>query len=143
MLYGRQRLGTDLLEMSPRPGCRPASARCAICRGASAHDAVDVRLQRLEISADELGVGADGAVMQLVTRCASADEFIERFARFTSETDVVVPALPDVKVGTAGRFVIRLNDQSEIMAGRCEVTEVKPLATAPGAPARALMRLRL
>jgi hypothetical protein len=81
--------------------------------------------------------------MQLVTRCASADEFIERFARFTSETDVVVPALPDVQVGTTGRFVIRLHDQSEIMAGRCEVTEVKPLATAPGAPARALMRLRL
>ena len=97
-------------------------------------------------------MGIDGAVIQLATRCASADEFVERFARFASETDVVVPAVADVSVGTAGRFEIRLKDQSVIMAGRCEVTEVLPMADAPDAPgapaapprpARALMRLRL
>ena len=94
-------------------------------------------------------MSVDGAVIQLATRCASADEFVERFARFASETDVVVPALAHVNVGTSGRFEIRLKDQSVIMAGRCEVTEVLPMADAPGAPAapprpsRALMRLRL
>jgi len=91
-------------------------------------------------------VGADGAVLQLVTRCESADDFVERFARFTTESDVVVPALAHATVGTTGRFIIRLKDQSVIMAGRCEVSEVMPLASAPGAPAksaRALMRMRL
>jgi len=91
-------------------------------------------------------VGADGAVIQLVTRCESEDEFIERFARFATPTDVVVPALPHVTAGTSGRFVIRLKDQSTIMAGRCEVSEVVPMAAPPGAPpqsGRSLMRLRL
>ena len=91
-------------------------------------------------------MGADGAVIQLVTRCESADEFIERFARFTTVTNLVVPALPHVSVGTTGRFVIRLRDQSAIMAGRCEVSEVLPMAATPDAPARparVLMRLRL
>jgi len=91
-------------------------------------------------------VGADGAVIQLVTRCESEDEFIERFARFATPTDVVVPALPHVAAGASGRFVIRLKDQSTIMAGRCEVSEVVPMAAPPGAPpqsGRSLMRLRL
>ena len=91
-------------------------------------------------------MGADGAVLQLVTRCESEDDFVERFARFTTESDVVVPALPHASVGTTGRFVIRLKDQSVVMSGRCEVSEVLPMAGAPGAPvrsARALMRLRL
>ena len=92
-------------------------------------------------------VGSDGAVIQLVTRCSSEQEFIDRFARFTSETDVVVPALPHVSVGTAGQFVIRLKDHSVVMQGRCEVTEIRSVAVESGGasapPARALMRLRL
>jgi hypothetical protein len=89
-------------------------------------------------------VGADDAVIQLVTRCSSAEEFIERFARFTTETDVVVPALPHVSVGVEGPFVICLKDRSVVMKGRCEVTEIRPLAAAPGgAPRPPLMRLRL
>jgi hypothetical protein len=93
-------------------------------------------------------VGADGAVIQLVTRCSSEEEFVERFARFTTENDVVVPALPHVTVGTSGQFVIRLKDQSVMMKGRCEVTEIRSVPVVPGgaAPApgtRALMRLRL
>jgi hypothetical protein len=91
-------------------------------------------------------VGADGAVIQLVTRCESEDEFIERFARFATPTDVVVPALPHVTAGASGRFVIHLKDQTTVMAGRCEVSVVVPMAAAPGAPqqsGRALMRLRL
>ena len=88
-------------------------------------------------------VGADGAVIQLATKCASADEFVERFARFATQTDVVVPAVPNAGVGTAGRFTIRLKDQAVIMSGRCEVSEVTSVAGPPGGPARSLMRLRL
>ena len=92
-------------------------------------------------------VGAEGAVIEFVTRCSSAEEFIERFSRFTTETEVVVPASPHVSVGTAGHFVICLKDGSVMMKGRCEVTEIRPLAVAPGerpaAPGVSLMRLRL
>jgi hypothetical protein len=88
-------------------------------------------------------VAADGAVIQLVTRCGSAEEFIERFARFTTETDVVVPALPHVQVGTSGGFIIALKDRSVMMRGQCEVTEIRQVAGAGGAPGAALMRLRL
>ena len=89
----------------------------------------------------------DGAVIRLVTRCASAEEFIERFARFTTETDIVVPALPRCSPGTDGHFEICLKDRSVMMQGRCEVTEIQPIAAAPGAATpsslSALMRLRL
>jgi hypothetical protein len=92
-------------------------------------------------------VGTAGDVIQLVTRCDSADEFIERFARYTTATDVVVPALPNLTVGTAGPFVICLKDRSIILKGRCEVAEIRPAGIAAGAasaPARpALMRLHL
>jgi hypothetical protein len=91
-------------------------------------------------------MGAD-AVIQLVTRCGSAQEFIERFARFTTATHVIVPALPKVSVGTAGPFVIRLKDQTVMMQGRCEVTEIRPVPVPPGGAAahvpQALMSLRL
>ncbi len=92
-------------------------------------------------------LGADGAVIELVTRCSSAEEFIERFARFTTETEVIVPASPHVSVGAAGHFAICLKDRSVMMRGRCEVTELRSVAVAPGgrpaAPGVALMRLRL
>jgi hypothetical protein len=81
----------------------------------------------------------DAAVIQLVTRCDSAEEFIERFARFTTETDVVVPALPHMSVGMGGPFAICLRDRSVIMKGRCEITEIRPA----GAGVPALMRLRV
>jgi hypothetical protein len=85
--------------------------------------------------------------MRLVTRCSSAEEFIERFARFATETDIVVPALPDVSAGTERPFSVLLKDGSVVMKGRCEVTEVRPVAVAPGAAPTpsgyALMRLRL
>lgn len=92
-------------------------------------------------------VEANGAVIRLVTRCTSAEEFIERFARFTTETDIVVPALPHVRAGTSGHFVICLKDRSVMMEGRCEVTEIRPVTIAPaaGTPSSltALMHLRL
>jgi hypothetical protein len=88
-----------------------------------------------------------GGVIQLVTRCASAEEFIERFARYTTATDVVVPALPNLTVGTAGPFVICLKDRSIILKGRCEVTEIRRAAVVAGATSAAagpaLMRLHL
>ena len=90
---------------------------------------------------------ADGAVIRLVTRCASAEEFIERFARYTTTTDIVVPALAHVSAGTGGHFVICLKDRSVMMQGRCEVTEIQPVAVVPGAATTssltALMHLRL
>jgi hypothetical protein len=96
---------------------------------------------------DRVVVEAEGAVIRLVTRCTSAAEFIERFARFTTETDIVVPALPHVSAGTDGHFVICLKDRSVMMQGRCEVTEIQPVTAAPGAATpsslTALMHLRL
>jgi hypothetical protein len=104
-------------------------------------------LRRRRRGSDRTAVDvADDAVIQLMTRCASVDEFIERFARFTTETDVIVPAVPDVSVGTKGHFVIRLSDRSEVMKGQCEVTEIRPVNVAggaAGAAGRTLMRLRL
>ncbi len=89
----------------------------------------------------------EGAVIELVTRCGSVEEFIERFARFATETDIIVPALPHVAVGSERHFVIGLKDGTVVMKGRCAVTEVLPLGSAPGAaptpPGPALMRLHL
>ena len=87
-------------------------------------------------------MAAERTVIQLGTRCASTEEFIERFARFTTETDVVVPALPHLRVGSEGPFVIRLKDRTVVMKGRGEVTEIRQIAGAAG-PAGALMRLHL
>jgi hypothetical protein len=92
-------------------------------------------------------VSADGPVIQLVTRCNSVEEFIERFARFTTETEIVVPALPHASSGATGKFVICLKDHSEVMKGRCEVIEIRPVAVAPDVAKKPwgpmLMRLRL
>jgi PEGA domain len=89
-------------------------------------------------------VGTAGGVIQLVTRCASAEEFIERFARYTTATDVIVPALPNLTVGATGPFVICLTDRSIILKGRCEVTEIRRApVTAGAALGPALMRLHL
>jgi len=92
-------------------------------------------------------VEADATVIRLVTRCTTADEFIARFARFTTEHDVVVPALPQVTVGSSGSFAIYLKDLTVMMKGRCEVTELRPVSEgADGAKTgavRALMRLHL
>jgi hypothetical protein len=75
------------------------------------------------------------------------EEFIERFARFTTETEIVVPALPHATSGATGMFVICLKDHSEVMKGRCEVIEIRPVAVAPDAAKKPwgpmLMRLRL
>jgi len=92
-------------------------------------------------------VEGEGAVIELVTRCSSVEEFIERFARFATETEIVVPALPHVGVGSERHFVIGLKDGTVVMKGRCAVTELLPAAGAPGAAptpsAPALMRLHL
>jgi hypothetical protein len=87
-------------------------------------------------------VGTDAAALQIVTRCGSAEEFIERFAPFTTETDIVVPALAGVSEGSVRSFVIFLEDGAVMMKGRCEVTAEPADATPPGEPARMRLRFR-
>jgi hypothetical protein len=91
-------------------------------------------------------VRAGGPLIHVGTRCGSIDEFVERFAPFATETSLVMPAMTDAKVGTEGRFVIRLKDKSAVMSGRCRVEEVRPVASAAGTGPRVphlVMRVRL
>ena len=64
------------------------------------------------------------------------DEFVERFAAFAWERSLVLPAATALPIGTQGRFVILLRDQTVAMRGRCRVTEAKP------APQRATRRIK-
>jgi hypothetical protein len=89
-----------------------------------------------------------GPLIQLSTRCASIDEFVEKFASFAAEGTLVLPAASELPVGTEGRFVIRLKDQSAAMRGRCRVLEVneRPPPRAGetvGAGRRSVMRVEL
>jgi hypothetical protein len=86
-----------------------------------------------------------GQVMQVATRCATLDEFVEKFAAFAWEGSLVLPAATALPVGTQGRFVILLRDHSVAMRGRCRVTEAKPTPVSPRNPAvkRVMMRVAL
>ena len=44
-------------------------------------------------------------VIQVATRCATLDEFVEKFATFAWEGSLVLPAATALPVGTQGRFV--------------------------------------
>src|SRR5947199_928866 len=70
-------------------------------------------------------------VIQVATRCATLDEFVERFAGFAWEGSLVLPAASALPVGTQGRFIILLRDQTVAMRGRCRVTEAKPTPVSP------------
>jgi hypothetical protein len=84
-------------------------------------------------------------VIQVATRCATLDEFVERFATFAWEGSLVLPAATALPVGTQGRFIILLKDQSIAMKGRCRVTEAKPTPVSSRNPAvkRVMMRVAL
>jgi PEGA domain len=86
-----------------------------------------------------------GPLIRVSTRCASIDELVAKFAGFASEGALVLPAAGELPIGTEGRFVIRLLDQSVAMRGRCRVIDVKPVPA--GAPVdgarRALLRVAL
>lgn len=84
-------------------------------------------------------------VIQVATRCATLDEFVERFATFAWEGSLVLPAATALPVGTQGRFIILLKDQSIAMKGRCRVTEAKPTPISSRNPAvkRVMMRVAL
>src|SRR6476646_2683213 len=86
-----------------------------------------------------------GQVIQVATRCATIDEFVERFAAFAWESSLVLPAASALPVGTQGRFVILLRDQTVAMRGRCRVTEAKPTPDSARNPAvkRVMMRVAL
>jgi hypothetical protein len=75
--------------------------------------------------------GSRGPLIHVSTRCASIDELVEKFSGFASEGALVLPAAGELPLGTEGRFVIRLADQSVAMRGRCRVTALK---TVPGNP---------
>jgi hypothetical protein len=89
--------------------------------------------------------GARGQVIQVATRCTTLDEFVERFAAFAWESSLVLPAAGALPVGTQGRFVILLRDQTVAMRGRCRVTEAKPTPVSSRNPAvkRVMMRVAL
>ena len=55
--------------------------------------------------------GGRGQVIHVATRCASVDEFVERFAAFAWEGSLVLPAASRLPIGTQGRFVIVLRDK--------------------------------
>src|SRR6476646_7101345 len=86
-----------------------------------------------------------GQVIQVATRCTTLDEFVERFAAFAWEASLVLPAASALPVGTQGRFIILLKDQSVAMRGRCRVTEAKPTPVNSRNPAvkRVMMRVAL
>ena len=91
------------------------------------------------------GDGGKQQVIQVATRCATLDEFVEKFAAFAWEGSLVLPAAAALPVGTQGRFVVLLRDQSVAMRGRCRVTEAKPTPVSPRNPAvkRVMMRVAL
>ena len=95
--------------------------------------------------AQPTGDAGRGQVIQVATRCASLDEFVEKFAGFAWESSLVLPAASALPVGTQGRFVILLRDQSVAMRGRCRVTEAKqtPVSSRNPAVKRIMMRVAL
>ena len=84
-------------------------------------------------------------IIQVATRCATLDEFVEKFATFAWEGSLVLPAATALPVGTQGRFVVLLKDQTVAMRGRCRVTEAKPTPVSSRNPAvkRVMMRVAL
>ncbi len=86
-----------------------------------------------------------GPLIRVSTRCASIDELVAKFAGFASEGALVLPAAGELPIGTEGRFVIRLLDQSVAMRGRCRVIDVKPVPAGPPVDGarRALLRVAL
>jgi hypothetical protein len=94
---------------------------------------------------DSTGDTGREQVIQVATRCASLDEFVEKFAGFAWEGSLVLPAASALPVGTQGRFVILLRDQSVAMRGRCRVTEAKqtPVSSRNPAVKRIMMRVAL
>jgi hypothetical protein len=91
------------------------------------------------------GDTAKQQVIQVATRCATLDEFVEKFASFAWEGSLVLPAASAVPVGTQGRFMILLRDQTVAMRGRCRVTEAKPMPDSSRNPAvkRVMLRVAL
>ena len=88
---------------------------------------------------------ARGPLIHVNTRCASLEEFVEKFAGLASEGALVLPASGELPIGTEGRFAIRLKDQSVAMRGRCRVTGARPAPSAPagGGPRPTLLRVLL
>jgi PEGA domain len=91
--------------------------------------------------------GSAGPLIHVSTRCTSMDDFVEKFSGFASYGALVLPAAGGLPVGTEGRFVIRLADQTVAMRGRCRVTDVKTVPVDPAAsataPRRTLLRVAL
>ena len=63
------------------------------------------------------GDAAKQQIIQVATRCATLDEFVEKFASFAWEGSLVLPAATALPVGTQGRFVVLLRDQTVAMRG--------------------------
>ena len=89
--------------------------------------------------------GDRAQLIQVATRCATLDEFVERFAAFAWEGSLVLPAATALPVGTQGKFVVLLRDKTVAMRGRCRVTEAKQTPASPRNPGvtRIMMRVAL
>src|SRR5262249_11910834 len=79
-------------------------------------------------------------LIQLSTRCATPEDFIEKFAPFVATDMIAIPASGELAVGSEARSLIRLADHTVAMQGRCRIAEVKPTG-APGG--RVMMRVQL
>ena len=91
------------------------------------------------------GDGDRAQLIQVATRCATLDEFVERFAAFAWEGSLVLPAASALPVGTQGKFVVLLRDKTVAMRGRCRVTEAKqtPVSSRNPAVKKIMMRVAL
>ena len=71
----------------------------------------------ISVAAELAGVHPQTHIIQVATRCATLDEFVEKFATFAWEGSLVLPAATALPVGTQGRFVVLLKDQTVAMRG--------------------------
>ena len=62
-------------------------------------------------------------MLRVATRCTSADQFVEAFARFCDGRTLFVSSLSTRPIGTRLPFVILLADGARAMRGQCEVIE--------------------
>ena len=67
-----------------------------------------------------------GAPIYLVSACASAEEFVAAFRRYTDRTGVFVPMAEPLPAGRTGRFALTLTDGGVMIDGEAQVAQAWP-----------------